>query len=141
MAIAGQNERLERRLRVIEAGASGRLRAYGFTHEVGRLMVASDVLLTKPGPGTLAEAFHHGLPAVVTHNAFTIPQERFNAGMLAAREFGASVRHWREMPAVALQLQSDPCRLAAMRARLLRLPPNRAVEEVADEMAQLARRA
>ncbi len=31
-------------------------------------MAASDVLVTKPGPGSLSEAFHQGLPVVVAEN-------------------------------------------------------------------------
>lgn len=141
IAIAGQNPSLEKRLRAVEAAASGRLRVYGFTNEVGRLMAASDLLLTKPGPGSLAEAFHHRLPAIVPLNAFTIPQERFNARMLEARQLGVKVRDWRHMADAARDLRREGNALAAIRARLGLLPENRAVDEVVDELASLARHA
>ena len=44
---------------------------------------ASDLLVTKPGPGSLAEAFHQRVPVVVTRNVHTIPQERFNTDFVA----------------------------------------------------------
>lgn len=93
-------------------------------------MAASDVLLTKPGPGSLAEAFHHRLPAVVTLNGFTIPQERFNARFVESRGLGVTVRGWREM--------ADAARIEAMRRRLAALPDNVAAVEAISEIAILA---
>ncbi|HKC11255.1 MAG TPA: glycosyltransferase, partial [Vicinamibacteria bacterium] len=78
IAICGDNPALLARLAPLEATAGGRLRRLGFTDRVGDYMAASDVLITKSGPGSLAEAFHQGVPVVVTANRRTIPQERFN---------------------------------------------------------------
>ena len=40
--------------------------------------------MTKPGPGSLSEAFQQRLPVVVTRNIHTIPQERFNTDVRRA---------------------------------------------------------
>jgi len=138
VAISGDNPGLHERLRGLAARAGGRMAALGFTDRVADVLEATDVLVTKPGPGSLSEAFQHGVPVVVTRNVHTIPQERFNTDFVRDRGLGAVVRHWREIPDAVRALRSDPARRAAIRARLAALPPNRAVYEVIDLIARVA---
>ena len=70
----------------------------------GRGLAASDLLVTKPGPGSLAEAFHMRVPVVVAANASTIPQERYNTRFVEERGLGIVVRHWSEIPPAAAGL-------------------------------------
>jgi UDP-N-acetylglucosamine:LPS N-acetylglucosamine transferase len=97
---------------------------------VPELLAASDVLVSKPGPGSLSEAFHLRVPVVVTRNLHTIPQERFNTDFVTERGLGVVVSSWREIPGVVGRLARDPARREALRASLDALPPNRAVYEV-----------
>jgi 1,2-diacylglycerol 3-beta-galactosyltransferase len=138
VAIGGDNPGLHERLREQAARAGGRMVALGFTDRVADVLEATDVLVTKPGPGSLSEAFQHGVPVVVTRNVHTIPQERFNTDFVRDRGLGAVVRHWRKVPDAVGALRSDPARCAAIRARLAALPPNRAVYEVIDLIARAA---
>jgi 1,2-diacylglycerol 3-beta-galactosyltransferase len=92
-------------------------------------MAASDVLVTKPGPGSLSEAFHQGLPVVVAENRDTIPMERFNARYVAEKELGVVVRRWSDAPAAVLALARETGRLSRMVGNLRALPANRAVYE------------
>lgn len=128
VAICGKNAPLQQQLEACAAGAP-RLRVTGFTDRVAEFMAAADVLLAKPGPGSLAEAFSCRLPLVVTCNPHTIPQERHNADMLAASGLGLVVRDWSEMPAAAVRVAREPGLHARLRERLAALPPNRAVYE------------
>jgi len=130
VAICGDNPGLLARMAPIEPLSGGRLHPVGFTSRVHELMAAADLLLAKPGPGTLSEAFQRRLPAVVTLDPRTIPQERFNARFVEDRGLGIVVRSWKEMPAVAKAVSSDPVRLERLRAALAALPENRAVWEV-----------
>ena len=98
-------------------------------------MAASDLLLTKPGPGSLAEAFHQQIPVVVCCNAHTIPQERFNVRFVESEGLGVTVDGWADMAAAAARLLRDPAALGALRRNLGRLPENRAVYEVLDFIA------
>jgi len=136
IAICGENPVLFERLAPLEARAGARLVRFGFTDRVAEILAGSDILVTKPGPGSLSEAFHQRVPVVVTRNVHTIPQERFNTDFVRDRGFGLVVPHWREIPAAALGLFRDPVRRAAMRDRIAGLPPNRAVFEVIDVIAR-----
>jgi UDP-N-acetylglucosamine:LPS N-acetylglucosamine transferase len=92
----------------VEAGDGRRLRRLGFTDRVADYLAACDVLVTKPGPGSLAEAFHQGVPVVVACNAHTIPQERYNARLVRERGLGIAVRSWRQIPAAVTELRPIP---------------------------------
>lgn len=128
LAICGKNPPLQQQLEA-RAATAPRLRVAGFTDRVAEFMAAADLLLAKPGPGSLAEAFSCRLPLVVTCNPHTIPQERHNADMLAETGLGLVVRDWSEMPAAAARVAREPGLHAQMRARISQLPPNRAVYE------------
>lgn len=132
IALCGDNPALVAQLGEMEAQAGGRLRRIGFTDRVAEYLAACDLLVTKPGPGSLSEAFHQGVPVVVVRNRYTIPQERFNTDFVAERELGVVVRHWREIPAAVGALARDPGRLARLRANVGALPENRAVFEALD---------
>lgn len=135
VAVCGDNPRLCARMARLERHAGGRLHPLGFTDRVPELMRAADLLLTKPGPGSLAEAFHYRVPVVVTLDARTIPQERFNARFVAEQGVGVVVRSWRDMAAAAARVASEPGRLEALHGALARLPDNRAVWEALDLIA------
>jgi len=136
IAICGENPALFEQLAPLEARAGGRLLRLGFTERVAEILAASDLLVTKPGPGSLSEAFHRHVPVVVTRNVHTIPQERFNTEFVRDRGLGLVVPHWRRIPAAVLGLFRDAAGRAAMRDRIGALPPNRAVFEVIDVIAR-----
>ena len=129
IAVCGDNRELLARLEPLREAARGRLHVLGFTDRIADYMAASDVLVTKPGPGSLAEAFHQGLPVVVADNRDTIPMERFNARFVAEKELGVVVRRWSDAPAAVLALARDPERRSRLAKNLAALPRNRAVYE------------
>jgi processive 1,2-diacylglycerol beta-glucosyltransferase len=111
VVVAGRNEELRRTL---EESAGPRTRVLGFTTEIDEWMAAADLLVTKPGGLTTAEALARGLPMVLVN---PIPgQEQRNADALL--ETGAAVRA--NTPAVlgwkVDALLADEARLARMRA-------------------------
>ncbi len=86
VVIAGRNAQLQRRLE--EAGDElGRdARVLGFVENVADYMRAADVLLTKAGPGTIAEAAAVGLPVVLYE--YISGQERGNLDYVRSRGAG-----------------------------------------------------
>ncbi len=138
IAVCGDNPPLYESLAPLDAASGGRLRRFGFTDRVAELLAAADLLVTKPGPGSLSEAFQLRVPVVVTRNLHTIPQERFNTELVAKRGLGLVVGSWREIPGAVASLRGEPVRLESMRTSLRALPPNRAVYEVLDVIATAA---
>ncbi|MDR7865441.1 MAG: glycosyltransferase [Sporomusaceae bacterium] len=89
IAVAGRNEALRRQLAAEAAGLRHcTLQALGFVDNVDVLMAAADVLVSKPGGLTAAEALSRGLPLVIYR---PIPgQEEANTAFLTAH--GAAVK-------------------------------------------------
>jgi UDP-N-acetylglucosamine:LPS N-acetylglucosamine transferase len=128
--------RLVQRLQAI-AAEQPRLHAFGFSDRVADLMAASDVLVTKPGPGSVAEALHQRIPVVTIANSWTVPQERFNARYLAEKGLGFVERRWRDLPERVHRLAGDPLERRAIMERQAALPENRAVFETLDLLEAL----
>jgi len=90
--ICGKNESIEKRLRGQESRVPRLIE--GFTNNVPYFMQLSDFFIGKPGPGSLAEAFAMGLPAVIERNAWTLPQERYNTDWVRDNQFGMVVKNF-----------------------------------------------
>jgi 1,2-diacylglycerol 3-beta-galactosyltransferase len=63
----------------------------GFTREIPYFMELADFFIGKPGPGSISEAIAKGLPVIVQRNAWTLPQERYNAEWIQEQGVGVVV--------------------------------------------------
>lgn len=122
--LCGHNRRLADRLRALPARAPRVV--VGFTAEVPRFMGLADFFIGKPGPGCLSEAVQLGLPVVTTLNAWTMPQERYNAEWVREQQFGVVCGSLRTLPGAVQELIA---RLPELRARVAAVN-NRAVFEL-----------
>lgn len=129
--MCGRNEALAQALR--EMPASAPRVVVGFTSEVARWMRLADFFIGKPGPGSLSEAVHQGLPVIVTRNAWTMPQERWNTEWVHAHGLGLVRRSFADVGAAVQQLTQ---RLPEFQQRV-RAIDNRAVFEVTEILARL----
>jgi 1,2-diacylglycerol 3-beta-galactosyltransferase len=85
LVVAGRNRALKRKLE----GTAWEIptHVYGFVDNMPDLMGASDLLITKAGPGTLAEAFAAGLPVVIS--GYIPGQEKGNVDYVLENQAGA----------------------------------------------------
>jgi 1,2-diacylglycerol 3-beta-galactosyltransferase len=111
--------------------------AVGFTQDVGALMRAADFFIGKPGPGSLSEAIHLGLPVISFDNAWVMPQERYNVQWLREQQLGLVVRSLRGLRAAAAEMAR---RWPEFRTNALAVE-NRAVFEVLEVFDELLARA
>ncbi len=129
--LCGHNETLAGKLRSMRTLAPHAV--VGFTTEVGRHMQLGDFFIGKPGPGCLSEAVQCALPVITFLNAWTMPQERYNAQWIEAQGIGLVLKSARSLRAGVDELLA---RLPEFRARVERID-NRAVFELADILAGL----
>ncbi|MFC1571087.1 glycosyltransferase [Candidatus Margulisiibacteriota bacterium] len=66
IVIAGRNKKLETSLKKDAAKFKLPMRVFGFTDQVPEIMAESDLIITKAGPGTIAEALAMNLPIIIT---------------------------------------------------------------------------
>jgi 1,2-diacylglycerol 3-beta-galactosyltransferase len=129
--MCGHNETLAAELRAMPAVAPRVV--VGFTTEVARWMRLADFFIGKPGPGSLSEAVHQGLPVIVTRNAWTMPQERWNTEWVREHGLGVVRRSLRSITAAVDDITRN---LPEYQARVRRID-NRAVFEVPQILAQI----
>ena len=78
-----------------------------FTTRVDYFMSLSDFFIGKPGPGSISEALHFGLPVIVERNSRTLPQERYNGTWLTEERLGIVVPDFTEISPVVEQLLAN----------------------------------
>ena len=118
--VAGHNPVLRQRLEGVAWEIPTQV--YGFVDNMPELMSASDLLVTKAGPGTLAEAFIAGLPVIIS--SYIPGQEGGNVRYVLEHEAGAYA--------------TDPLEIANIAREWLQ-PGNAALERVVANAAALAR--
>lgn len=134
--VCGRNRRLADSLRACPSRIPVRIEE--FTTEIPRLMQLSDFLIGKPGPGSISEAVAMQLPVIVKRNAWTLPQERYNADWLLQHGLGLVIRRNHEVvDAVRYLLAGN--RLALYHARAA-AQKNRATFEVPDILESILRK-
>ncbi len=124
--ICGKNEKL--RTRVGRMRTRNPIFAEGFTKHIPHYMQLSDFFIGKPGPGSISEALHMKLPVILEANAWTLPQERFNAEWVRREQYGIVLDNLRDVENAVKRLLQDG-ELARIKARIAALE-NKAVYEI-----------
>jgi 1,2-diacylglycerol 3-beta-galactosyltransferase len=124
--ICGRNHKLAEAIR----RRRSRLRCFveGFTSQVPFYMHLADFFIGKPGPGSVSEAVAMRLPVIVERNAWTLPQERYNADWVLEKQVGLVVHGPHEIPAAVKTLFKQG-NLARFRANAAAIR-NRAAYEI-----------
>jgi 1,2-diacylglycerol 3-beta-galactosyltransferase len=136
VAACGRNDRVRRRLGALSAKTGGRLTVLGFTRDFTDWLHSADLVVTKSGPGILAEAACCGTPVLLTSH---LPgQERGNARLVVRAGAGRTARGVRGMLRQLAMLRADPAALALMRQASGLLARPQAADEVAAQIARLA---
>ena len=107
----------------------------GFTKQVPYYMRLADFFIGKPGPGSISEALAMKLPVIVERNAWTLPQERYNADWVVENGVGIVLPNFRGVRAAVADLLKpdnyERYRAAAERRN------NRAVFEIPDILEKI----
>jgi UDP-N-acetylglucosamine:LPS N-acetylglucosamine transferase len=135
--ICGRNEKLAGALRA----RPSRLPRFveGFTTKVNTFMQLADFFIGKPGPGSVSEALAVRLPVIVECNAWTLPQERYNADWVIENEVGIVLHSFREIVG-AVGKMIEPGTLARFQTNAAGMN-NQAVFEIPGMFEQILERA
>jgi UDP-N-acetylglucosamine:LPS N-acetylglucosamine transferase len=127
----GHNRALAERLRALPGGAPRHV--LGYTNQIAATMQLADFFIGKAGPGSVSEAVQMGLPVVVTRNAWTLPQERYNTTWVQEQGAGLVIKGFAHVRTAVADLLAD-LPAAQRRVRQIR---NRAVFEVPEILARI----
>lgn len=122
LCCVGRNAPLEHDINAIALPPHVTRTLVGFTDRISDFMALSDVLVTKPGPGTIAEAISQQLPVVLDAGARVLTWERLCVDFVARKKIGELA----ESPADAAA-RVDAClenteRLGGYRAAMNQIP-------------------
>jgi UDP-N-acetylglucosamine:LPS N-acetylglucosamine transferase len=135
--VCGRNEKLAGALRARPSRLPRSVE--GFTTKVNTYMQLADFFIGKPGPGSVSEALAMRLPLIVECNAWTLPQERYNADWVIENGVGIVLHSFREIVR-AVGKMIEPETLARFQANAAGLK-NEAVFEIPGMLAEILERA
>ena len=135
LLICGNNAKLREKLQTLPHAAP--MYVEGFTKEVPHYMQLADYFIGKPGPGSISEAVAMRLPVIVECNAWTLPQERYNARWVRQMGVGTVLPNFRGIARAVEELLA-PAAYQRFREATARLE-NRAVFEIPGILRQIAK--
>ena len=137
VVICGRNEPLRAGLQAVVDGGEPRLHALGFVRNMAEWMRASDLLVTKAGPGTIAEGLCAQAPLLLT--SYLPGQERGNVEFVVDTGAGRFVPRIADMVDAVRELAAPgSSSLAAMREALVHAARPQATAQIAELVARLA---
>jgi 1,2-diacylglycerol 3-beta-galactosyltransferase len=137
VVVCGRNESLRQKLDEMSIALPTPTTVMGFTDKIPELFHAADLLVTKAGPGALAEANAAGLPVVVYD--YVPGQERGNVEFVRRNGLGEIAIHGNaEVTAAVRRMIRTPDRLAQIRHNQERVAPVRSSRRIAALIAQIA---
>jgi 1,2-diacylglycerol 3-beta-galactosyltransferase len=135
VAICGRNRRLREALDELRAEYPDRLTVNGFVDNMADWLRSADVLVSKAGPGTIAEATCCGVPLMLTSH---VPgQERGNTEFVVDAGAGRHTPSVRSLLRTLGELRRDPSTVDEMALASARLGQPEAAREIADLLASL----
>jgi 1,2-diacylglycerol 3-beta-galactosyltransferase len=137
VVVCGRNEAMREKLTDAAPSLPTPLTAMGFTDRVPELFRAADLLVTKAGPGAIAEADAAQLPIVIYD--YVPGQELGNVEFVRANHLGAvALKGPGDVVAAVRELLADPDRLATIREHQARVAPVRSSRRIAALIASIA---
>lgn len=97
VVIAGRNESLKKEVQRLKLHPSNSMTVLGFTDQVADIMAVSDVVITKPGPGTICEAIAMKLPILIDNTGSSLFWERANVDMILGYGVGERIRDYKDV--------------------------------------------
>ena len=120
----GRYEKLKKDLEKIELHPSNSMTIIGFTDKIADLMAMADLIITKPGPGTINEAIAMQLPVIVDNTEVSLFWERANTDMITRYGIGQGIKNLKTLEATLEGYLSEGAVREGIRKSFAALPPN-----------------
>jgi 1,2-diacylglycerol 3-beta-galactosyltransferase len=136
VVVCGRNEHLEQKLRELAPTLPTPMHVLGFTNKIPEYFRAVDLLVTKAGPGTLAEANAAQLPVIVYD--YVPGQERGNVDFVRHNGLGViALRSSAAVVSAVRMLIRTPERLAMIRHNQEIVAPRHSSRRIAALISQM----
>jgi processive 1,2-diacylglycerol beta-glucosyltransferase len=135
IVVCGTNSRLYRRLKKKLKSYKKNILLFGYADNMEELMSAADIIITKPGGITCAEALSKGLPMVIMS---PIPgQEANNASFLIKQGTAKKVNNPEDLAGIISDLYNQPEKLKELSEAALRISKTNSARDIARLLLEL----
>jgi UDP-N-acetylglucosamine:LPS N-acetylglucosamine transferase len=124
IVIAGRNNKLKKNLEGLDLHASNSMSVFGFTDRISDLMAVSDVIITKPGPGTINEAIAMKVPILLDNTDITLFWERANVDFVLKYGVGQKIKKIRQVKDLLVTYLKDKQVRQDTENSFFNIPPN-----------------
>ncbi|GAB3437519.1 MGDG synthase family glycosyltransferase [Flindersiella endophytica] len=139
IVVCGRNDKLRHRLLAQPLGTFRTpLLVLGFVDDIADRMRASDLVITKAGPGTIAEALATGIPLILTGHVDG--QENANLRFVGNYGVGVYVPHTSDLREAVEAMLGNPQQINEMKQRANTLARPDAALDIAHQCLDLANR-
>jgi 1,2-diacylglycerol 3-beta-galactosyltransferase len=136
VVVCGRNEHLQQKLTEMSRALPTPMHVLGFTDKIPEYFRAADLLVTKAGPGTLAEANAAQLPVIVYD--YVPGQERGNVDFVRHNGLGeVAIGSASQVVEAVRSMIRTPERLAAIRHNQEIVAPRRSSRRIAELIARI----
>ena len=136
VVVTGRNAALKQKLEELAPSLPTPMTVLGFRNDVPELMRAADLLVTKAGPGTIAEASVAEVPVVVYD--YVPGQERGNLDYVRTNGIGVVALSTAEVIQSVSRIVHNQERLAKMRSQQTAIAPRGSSRRIAELIAHMA---
>jgi 1,2-diacylglycerol 3-beta-galactosyltransferase len=136
VVVTGRNAALKAKLEELAPSLPTPMTVLGFRNDVPELMRAADLLVTKAGPGTIAEASVAEVPVVVYD--YVPGQERGNLDYVRTNGIGVVALSTAEVISSVARIVHNQERLAKMRSQQTAIAPRGSSRRIAELIGQIA---
>ena len=136
VVVTGRNAALKAKLQELAPSLPTPMTVLGFRNDVPELMRAADLLVTKAGPGTIAEASVAEVPVVVYD--YVPGQERGNLDYVRTNGIGVVALTTAEVVSSVARIVHNQERLGKMRSQQTAIAPRGSSRRIAELIAQIA---
>ena len=134
LVICGMNQTLKRQMHYLVRSSPLRIHVHGFTQRLGLMMTASDLMISKPGPGTIQEAIIKELPLLLDNVTEPMPQEKGNLEFALFHGIALKYTKYPQVPRLIGQLMNDRTAYERMQAHMRRIKNEQSIFEIADAL-------
>ncbi|MGD1066647.1 MAG: glycosyltransferase [Vulcanimicrobiaceae bacterium] len=136
VVVTGRNAALKQKLEELAPTLATPMTVLGFRNDVPELMRAADLLVTKAGPGTIAEASVAEVPVVVYD--YVPGQERGNLDYVRTNGIGVVALTTSQVVSSVARIVHNQERLAKMRAQQTAVAPRGSSRKIAELIGRIA---
>lgn len=128
----GRNAALKRKMDRLAASARIPIKVLGFTDQMPTLMDATDVAVSKPGPGTIAELAYKEIPMLIDGIFAPMPQEKGNLDFVVEKGIGLAITRRHGVAELIGELMANPAAVEQMRGNMRRIKNPDAVYDLVE---------